>query len=408
MNLFRDKTIVLGVTGSIAAYKAAVLASQLYQAGAQVYVAMTRAATHFITPLTFESLTHHPVATDVLALGPNSEIEHVALAQRADALLIAPATANTIAKLAHGLADDAVSAIALDTRAPLVVAPAMETGMWENPATQENVAKLRERGITFVEPGTGHLASDAEGTGRLAEPEQIFAALRAVFARHGPLAGQRVVITAGGTHEPIDPVRVITNRSSGKMGLALAQAALERGARVVFITTASSDAAPIGVEVRQVGTTEELRQAVLELARGADALIMAAAPADYRPVSAADHKIKKEASEQLAIELLRTPDILGEVAQLRERQPQLAPRAVVGFAAETDDLLANARSKLERKRLDLIVANPVPQTFGSDRVQATLLNASGGINELEPMTKERLAEIILDEIAALLMDRAEL
>ncbi len=402
MNIFRDKTIVLGVTGSIAAYKAVTLASQLYQAGAKIHVAMTRAATHFVGPLTFASITHQPVVQDVLSLEPTSEIGHVVFAKRADLVVIAPATANTLAKLVYGLADDSVSAIALDTRAPIVVAPAMETGMWENPVTQENVAKLRARGVTVVEPGRGHLASGAEGAGRLAEIAKILATMRTILAREGTLAGRRVVITAGGTHEPIDPVRVITNRSSGKMGMALAEEALARGAQVAFITTMPDGPTPLGAEVTCAATTEALGTAVMAQARGADVLVMAAAPADFRPVSAAEHKIKKEASERLSLELVRNPDILAELARLRAQQPDLAPRVVVGFAAETDDLLANAQAKLERKRLDLIVANPVPQTFGSDRVQATLVNGRGEILELEPMPKEHLAEIIFDQVERLL------
>lgn len=402
MKILRDKNIILGVCGSIAAYKAAALASALYQAGAQVQVAMTRAATHLITPLTFESLTHRPVVQDVLALGADSEIEHVQLAKRADLLLIAPATATTIARLAHGLADDALSALALATRAPIVVAPAMETGMWEHPATVANVNTLRARGVTIVEPGTGHLASGAAGKGRLADLEDILAAARRALARGGSLAGMRIVITAGGTQEPIDPVRVITNLSSGKMGLALAEEALARGAEVCFITTQSDGETPHGAQVRLAHTTADLHDAVLEEARRAHVLIMAAAPADFRPRHAVEHKIKKDEAEHLTLELVRNPDILEAVARLRENEPRVAPRVVVGFAAETDDLIDNARAKLERKRLDMIVANPVPQTFGSDRVQATLLLATDEVIALDPLPKAELAMIIFDELASLL------
>ncbi|MGB8647462.1 MAG: bifunctional phosphopantothenoylcysteine decarboxylase/phosphopantothenate--cysteine ligase CoaBC [Anaerolineae bacterium] len=401
MKIFIDKNIILCVSGSIAAYKAATLASQLYQAGACVQVAMTRAATHFITPLTLESITHRPVVLDVLALGANSTIEHVTLAHEAHLVLIAPATANTIARLAHGLADDAVSAIVLDTRAPIVIAPAMETGMWENPATQENLARLRARGMTIIEPGSGHLASGATGQGRLAEPDRILAVLRTILARHESLAGKKVVITAGGTHEPIDPVRMITNHSSGKMGFALAEEALERGAQVELITTVESGA-PIGCKVTPVSTTQDLYDAVIERTRDTDLLIMAAAPADYRPRQSASHKIKKDQSEALTLELVRNPDVLGAIADRRQADPASCPRVVVGFAAETDNLIANARDKLERKRLDLIVANPVPQTFGSNRVKAILLDTAGDIIELDPMPKEHLAAIILDRVEPLL------
>jgi phosphopantothenoylcysteine decarboxylase / phosphopantothenate---cysteine ligase len=402
MKIFRDKTIILAVTGSIAAYKAAPLASRLQQFGAEVHVVMTRAATHFIGPMTFESLTHRTVVKDVLALGMGSEILHVALAKRAHLVLIAPATANTIAKLAHGFADDAVSAIALATRAPIMIAPAMETGMWENPATQENLATLRARGVTVVEPGSGHLASGSEGIGRLAEMGQILATARTLLARSGSLSGRHVVITAGGTREPIDPVRVITNRSSGRMGLALAEEALERGARVSYISASENRETPLGAEVAFVGTTEELCAAVLQTARGADMLIMAAAPADFRAADVGRAKIKKDNSERLVLGLTRNQDILESVALMREQEPESAPRIVVGFAAETENLIQNARQKLETKRLNMIIANPVPQTFGSDRIQAVVLESDGQVIELEPMSKERLAEVVFDRIESML------
>jgi phosphopantothenoylcysteine decarboxylase/phosphopantothenate--cysteine ligase len=303
--------------------------------------------------------------------------------------------------LAHGFADDAVSAIALATRAPIVIAPAMETGMWENPATKQNVTSLRARGVTVVEPGSGHLASGWEGKGRLAEVDEILAAARTVLARTGSLSGCHIVITAGGTQEPIDPVRVITNRSSGRMGLALSEEALERGARVSFISAAVSGEMPKGADTTLVGTTEEMCSAVLQIARGADVLIMAAAPADFRASNIAGAKIKKDKSERLVLELTRTQDILETVALLRVQEPDSAPRVVVGFAAETENLIQNARHKLESKRLDLIVANPVPQTFGSEMVEAALLHAGGEIFELEPMSKERLAQIIFDRIETL-------
>jgi phosphopantothenoylcysteine decarboxylase/phosphopantothenate--cysteine ligase len=398
MNLFQDTLIVLGVTGSIAAYKSATLASRLHQLGAQVHVAMTDAAAQFVGPLTFETLTHHPVLRDVLALTAESEIEHVTFAKRAQLVILAPATANTIAKLAHGFANDVISAIVLDTRAPVLVAPAMETGMWENPATQENLETLKRRGMFVLEPGAGHLASGAEGKGRMAEPQEILAMARHILARNGPLVGKRVVITAGGTREAIDPVRVISNLSSGKMGYALAEEALTRGATVSLITTVEDLPDPFGAQMTRVVSTQDLLNAVVAEMRGADILIMAAAPADFRPASSADQKIKKEAQAELTLPLVRNPDVLGEVARIRAEQPAHAPRRVVGFAAETNDLLANARSKLERKRLDMIVANPVPQTFGSDHVKATLLKNDGSELDLPPMSKEALASVILDEI----------
>lgn len=404
MNLWRDKTVILAVTGSIAAYKAAALASQLYQAGALVYVAMTGAAAHFVSPLTFEALTHRPVARDVLALGADSEIEHVALARAADLVLIAPATANTLAKLAHGLADDIVSAIALDTRAPIVVAPAMETGMWENTATQTNLAQLKARGVVVVEPQAGHLASGASGVGRMAEPATILGWARQVLARRGALAGRQVVITSGGTREPIDPVRFISNHSSGKMGIALADEALARGAQVHLITTVDDPPPAAGADVTRVMTTDELRAAVLSALPAADILVMAAAPADYRVRNYRESKIKKEASDSLTLELARNPDILGAVASARGENPSAGPRVVVGFAAETDDLIDNARAKLQHKRLDMIVANPVPQTFGSEYVKATILTTTGIEIDVEPMPKEQLAGIVFDQIEQLLRE----
>lgn len=399
MNLFQDKTVLLGVTGSIAAYKSAALASRLHQLGARVHVAMTDAAVHFVGPLTFEALTHHPVLRDVLALTAESEIEHVTFAKRAQLIIVAPATANTIAKLAHGFADDVISAIALDTRAPILLVPAMETGMWENPATQQNVEILKQRGVFVVEPNAGNLASGAQGRGRMAEPNEIVAMARHLLARDGPLAGKRVVITAGGTREAIDPVRVISNHSSGKMGYALADEALSRGAEVSLITSMSDLPDPFGAKITRVVSTADLMDAVLREMRGADVLVMAAAPADFRPASRADQKIKKEERAELTIPLVRNPDILGEVARVRAEQPNDAPRLVIGFAAETNDLIQNARNKLERKNLDMLVANPVPQTFGSEQVKATLLKRDGTETELQAMPKEELASVIFDEIS---------
>lgn len=399
MNVLQNTTIILGVTGSIAAYKSAALASRLHQLGASVHVAMTDAAAQFVGPLTFAALTHNPVLRDVLALTPDSEIEHVTFAKRAQLVIVAPATANTIAKLAHGLADDIISALALDTRAPILLAPAMETGMWEHPATQANIATLKQRGVFVIEPGAGNLASGAQGKGRMAEPHEIVAMAQYLLARNGPLAGKRVVITAGGTREAIDPVRVISNHSSGKMGYALAEEALSRGADVALITSVNDLPNPFGAGITRVVSTQDLMNAVLREMRGADILIMAAAPADFRPASSAKQKIKKEDRADLTIELVRNPDILGEVARIRAQAQEDAPRVVVGFAAETNDLIQNARSKLERKNLDLLVANPVPQTFGSANVKATLLKRGGAELDLPPMSKQELASVILDHIA---------
>lgn len=398
MRVFKDKTILLGVTGSIAAFKAATLASQFTQAGARVDVVMTREATQFIGALTFESLTHRHVCTDVMALLPDSTIGHVVMAKRADLFLIAPATAHILAKLAHGLADDAVSATALDTRAPLVIAPAMEADMWSHPATQANVATLVARGAIFVEPGVGRLASGLMGKGRLADLDDIVDAVRATLGRNGDLAQRKIVVTAGGTQEPIDPVRVIANRSSGKMGFALAECARDRGARVTLIAGVTHLRVPRGIEFIAAPTASEMRDAVLRASADADALVMSAAVADFRPAQTAEQKIKKGSAETLTIELVKNPDILRDVAE----RPLTADRrrlVVVGFAAETQDLIANARAKLAAKNLDLIVANPVPASFGSDQDHATLIARGGAVTELPPLPKAELADKILDLIA---------
>ena len=403
-SVLQGKTILLGVTGSIAAFKAAGLASHLTQLGARVDVVMTREATQFVGPLTFESLTHRHVVTDVMALLPDSSIGHVAMAQRADIFVIAPATAHTIAKIAHGLADDAVSATALDTRAPLVIAPAMETGMWDNPVTRENIALLTSRGAVIVEPGIGHLASGASGRGRLADLDDIVDMLRQVLGRGGDLAKRHVVITAGGTQEPIDPVRVIANHSSGKMGFALAEAARDRGAQVTLIAGTTHLRVPRGLNFIEAPSACAMRDAVLHALPDADVLVMAAAVADFRPAQAAEQKIKKGKAPTLTLELVRNPDILVEVAEWRRSREAEASAGkrhmiVVGFAAETNDLLANARSKLEAKDLDLVVANPVPQSFARDAEQATLVERGGASTELAPMPKEELAGKILDFVA---------
>ncbi len=392
--VLHNKHIVLGVTGSIAAFKAVHLASQLTQLGAKVDVAMTREATQFVAPLTFESLTRRHVVADVMELLPDSQIGHVAMAKRADLFIIAPATAHTIAKLAHGLADDAVSATALDTRAPILIAPAMETGMWENAVTQENVEKLKTRGAVIVEPGVGHLASGASGKGRLAEVEEIIDVIRVTLGRGGDLANRKIVVTAGGTQEAIDPVRTIANHSSGKMGLALAERARDRGARVTLIAGVMSLRVPRGIEVVPATSTIAMRDAVMNAVGDADALIMAAAVADFRPAKSAEQKIKKSKEEKIVLELVKNPDILQEVSFALMRRTVL-----VGFAAETQDLIANARVKLEAKNLDLIVANPVPQSFGSELDRATLITRGGVVTELQPMLKEDLAEKVLDFVA---------
>ena len=410
IRVLKDKRILLGVTGGVAAYKAAFLASRLTQAGAVVDVVMTEAATRLVAPLTFQAVTQREVHTDLFVLPPETKpdvragaihIPHIALAKAADLLLVAPATANTIARLVHGLADNLLTSIALASPAPLLVAPAMESGMWAHAATQANIATLVARGATLVGPAAGHLASGAAGVGRMSEPEEILEMARVVLGRGGDLAGRRVVVSAGGTREAIDPVRFVGNRSSGKMGYALALAARDRGARVILVTAAGLPD-PVGVETLRVESAAEMCAAVLAMGDGADALVMAAAVADYHPAQVAAQKIKKTGDE-LTLHLARTADILTEVA--RQREAGRGPKLTVGFAAETQDLLSNARAKLQRKRLDLIAANNVTAAdagFAVDTNRVTLLGADGSAEPLPLMSKDDVAHEIWDRVVRLL------
>lgn len=393
-----DKTVVLGVTGSIAAYKAVELASQLTQAGARVEVIMTEAATQFVTPLTFRNVTGRPVVTKMFELASQFSAEHVALGEAADVVVIAPATANVIAKIAAGIADDILCCTVLATKASVIVAPAMHTAMYENPVTQDNLDKLRARGFTIVGPAYGRLASGGMGKGRLAEVNEILGIICQVLGGSGDLAERKVVVTAGGTQEPVDPVRCLTNRSSGKMGYALAEAARDRGARVVLVSAPSALPKPAGIEIVGVGTAEEMYQAVKEVTDKADVLIMAAAVADYRPKKMSWSKIKRQQASSLTLELERTRDILGEVKGRFLR---------VGFAAETENLLANAREKLERKKLDLIVANDVTAKdsgMGADTNQVVIIDRGGKVEELPLLPKREVADRILDKVVELLAE----
>lgn len=392
----RDRIVLLGVTGSIAAYKAVELASSLAQSGAGVDVVMTASATQFVTPLTFRSITHRPVVTDMFAGPGEYDIEHIALAERADVVVVAPATANTMAKLAAGIADDMLCCTILATRAPVVVAPAMNVHMWENAITQENLAKLRTRGFKIVEPGYGSLACGEEGTGRLADVADILATVHRILDRKSDLAGRSVVVTAGGTQEPIDPVRLICNRSSGKMGYALAEAARERGGKVTLITAPTALPAPADVEVLQVQTALQMREAVLRIVPEADVLIMAAAVADYRPATAAKSKLKKEEFPLMQLELIRNPDIISEVR---------GNLIKVGFAAESENVVQNATVKLKNKGLHLIVANNIAEAgsgFGVDTDRVALVDSKGGVKDLPLLPKSEVAHKILDEVVALL------
>jgi phosphopantothenoylcysteine decarboxylase/phosphopantothenate--cysteine ligase len=400
--MVRGKTIVLGVTGSVAAYKAVELASKLTQEGAKVDVVMTRSAQEFVTPLTFRSVTQRPVVTEMFDLEAEFSIEHVSLAERADLVVIAPATANTIAKIAIGIADDILGCTVLATKAPVIVSPAMNVNMYENRATQENIARLKERGFIFIGPSFGRLASGIMGLGRFVEIHDILGAIHQVLGQDGDLAGHKIVVSAGGTQEPIDPAidpaRHISNRSSGRMGYALAEAARDRGAEVILVSGSTALATLGGVEVIHVQTTLQMRDSIADAIRGADALIMAAAPADYRPATRADKKIKKGA-KTLTLELVENPDILSEI------KSEKADFIRVGFAAESDNLLENAKDKLKKKKLNLIVANDITATdsgFGTDTNRVVLIDRSGTAESLPLLSKSEVAHKIMDRVVDLL------
>jgi phosphopantothenoylcysteine decarboxylase/phosphopantothenate--cysteine ligase len=397
MSIFSGKNILLAVTGSIAAYKAADLASRLTQAGAQVDVQLTPAAEKFITPLTFQSVTGRKAYTDADLWGGEAHILHVGLGHGADLLVVAPATASTLAKMAHGIADNLVTITALAARCPILVAPAMDAGMYEHPATQANVKTLIGRGVIVAGPVEGRMASGLVGLGRFMEPADLLGHIRLLLGSVGRLAGRKVVVTAGGTQEPIDPVRAITNRSSGKQGYALAQAALDAGAQVTLVSAPVSLPAPIGALLVPVRSAQEMLEAVVSRAAGADVLIMAAAVADFRPASRAAEKLKKrDGTPQLHLEA--APDVLAAVAGMGKQRP----RWVVGFAAESRDLLENAAGKLKAKHLDLIAANDIsaPDSgFEVDTNRITLLYAGGAREELPLMGKEEAAQAIIERIA---------
>ncbi len=390
------KTVVLGVTGSIAAFKAAELASRLTRNGFRVETIMTASAQEFISPLTFRNITGRPVVTTMWDPASEFSVEHIALAEAADVVLIAPATANIITKLACGLADDMLSSTVLATRAPIVIAPAMNDNMWANEITQQNVEKLKKRDFTFVGPAEGRLASGKKGLGRLAELDEIFDITLKVLGRKGDLKGRRIVVTAGGTSEPLDPVRCLTNHSSGKMGYAIAEAARNRGAEVTLISASTALSRPAGLEIVSVKTTEEMLNAVQAAVKKADALIMAAAPADFRPVKASSAKIKRQSISNLILELEKTPDILASVKGNFVR---------VGFAAESDHVVENAVDKIRRKGLDLIVANDITEKgsgFGADTNRVTIIDGEGRADALPMLTKGQVADRLLDRVSALL------
>ena len=391
--MLKNKKIVLGITGGIAAYKAAELVRELVRGGAEVFVVMTRSAQAFVTPLTFQTLSGNKVATELFSLVEESEIGHISLADRADVLVIAPATANVIGKIAGGIADDLLTTVVMATKAPVLLAPAMNVHMWENPICQENIRKLSARGYHFIEPEAGELACGYEGKGRLPEISAIVEEIRALLSPQD-LRGETLLVTAGPTEEPLDPVRFLSNRSSGKMGFAVARAARRRGGKVILVSGPTALAAPSGVKFIAVRTAVQMREAVLENLPAASVLVMAAAVSDFRPKGTSLEKIKKSGAQPtLSLEL--NPDILSEAGQRKGQ------RLMVGFAAETESLLANAQRKLAEKNLDLIVANDVSLPGAGFAVETNIvkvIDRSGKVEELPLMGKEELANRILDRI----------
>ena len=390
------RRVLLGVTGGIAAYKACSLTRLLTLAGATVQAVMTRSAARFVGPDTFAALSGRPAYTDLWE--EPGVVLHVRLAHEADVAVVAPATANLLAKIASGLADDLLTSTLLETSCPLAVAPAMHTGMWDHPATRRNVAVLIQRGVRIVGPTSGALAAGDEGAGRMAEPEEILAAVEDLVARGRDLSGRRIVVTAGPTHEAIDPVRFIGNRSSGKMGFALAKEAFDRGADVTLVVGPATVEPPDGPRVVRVTTAEEMRHATLSAAAGADAVVMAAAVADFRPQTVAGSKLKKDAGVP-ELRLEPTPDILRELGMAKGR------RVLVGFAAETQDLESAGRAKLEAKGLDLVVVNEVGREgtgFGADTNRAAILSSEATDAPVREWTKRELASAICDRLVSLL------
>lgn len=394
-DILTGKRIVLGVTGSIACYKAVDLSSKLTQLGALVDVILTQSAQEFVSPLTFRSLTHRSVITDLFDPESENPVEHIALAKEADAILVAPATANIIAKISHGFADETLSATILATESPILLAPAMENQMWKNTVTESNIKKLTSRGMAIVGPSNGRLASGGLGEGRLAPVEDIIENLINILSHEKDLSGKHIVVSAGGTQEPLDPVRVITNHSSGKQGYAIAQAALDRGARVTLVTAPTSLTFPSGAKIISIKTAREMLSAITDAINDkGDVLIMAAAVADWESQNTANEKIKKKVNQEtMTIQLKKTPDILKSISSL--------PIIKIGFAAETEDLLSNARSKLKEKALDMIVANDVSSSdagFGVNNNRVTILNKNGDTIKLPLLSKLDVAHNIIDAL----------
>lgn len=395
---FSGKNILLGVTGSIACYKAADLASKLTQAGAEVRAILTPSAEKFITPLTFQSVTGQKTFADKDLWGNEGHIQHIGLGIGADLLVIAPCSANTIAKIAHGIADTLLSLTALAARCPIIIAPAMDGGMYSNPATQENLEILRKRGFMILGPIEGRMASGMIGLGRMMEVTDLFNHIRFALSQKGPLSNRHFIVTAGGTQEPLDPVRLLSNRSSGKQGYALAQAALDQGAHVTLISAPTNLPVPTGAVYYYVNTAKEMLQAVLSALPGSDALIMAAAVADFQPVKPAQQKIKKDKGLP-EIKFEYTPDILEKVADVKTKTG--FPRVVVGFAAESQDLVKNAQQKMVKKRLDMVIANDITSPlsgFTADTNKVTIIESTGTIEELPLLSKYDVAQVIIEKI----------
>lgn len=396
--MLQGQCVILGVTGGIAAYKAAELLRLLVKGGAEVHVVMTRSAREFITPLTLQTLSGNPVHTELFSLLQEQEIGHISLADRADLILVAPATANLIGKVANGIADDLLTTTIMATRAKVLFAPAMNSNMWSNPIYQQNQQRLMKLGYHFIEPVYGELACGWQGQGKLPDPEEIFNAAHNLLGTD-ELAGRTVLVTAGPTREELDPVRFLSNYSSGKMGYAIARAARARGARVILVSGPVNLPAPKGVDMVQVVNAEEMYQAVMSRAEQADLIIKAAAVADFRPVKRGEQKVKKGDAETLLIELRRNPDILAELGRKK------GSFVLVGFAAETEELIRHASEKLTSKNLDMIVANDVTQEgagFDGDTNIVRLISRDGRIEELPQMSKEQVAERLLDRLVALL------
>ena len=389
----QNKRIVLGVTGSIACYKAADLASKLVQSGALVDTVLTEAAREFISELTFKSLTHREVHTSLYSPNSNLSINHVALAESADLIIVAPATANTIAKIANGISDDVLTTTILATAAPIIIAPAMDANMFDNPATEANVTTLIGRGFFIAGPAEGRLASGLMGKGRMIEPFDIMGAASMLLGKDGDLSGKKIVVSAGGTEEAIDPVRNITNRSSGKMGYAIAEAARDRGAMVSLVAGPNHLAKPIGISVTNIQSAEDMKKAIEDECLEADALIMAAAVADWRPLEKLDSKAKKDKSDHWSLELVKNPDIVAGINSSKLIK--------VGFAAESENLVENSKTKIESKNLDFIVANDITAAdsgFSVDTNRVTIIHPDGTTEVLPLMSKYDVGHSILDRV----------